>query len=154
MSIQDWAAIADVIGAAAIVVTLIYLAVQIRDGNREARANAIQAAIRNEIEVGAVIAPHGEIWNKVLSAEPLDAGAEVRTAIVLYNLLMTEAENRYYQFRSGYLDEQAWKSREASLERIVQLPIYDLWKGAPSSLNHSADFLDVLEKIRVPHVKT
>jgi hypothetical protein len=149
MSIQNWAAIAEVVGAVAIVVTLIYLAVQIRDGNREARANTIQAAIRNEMEVGAVIAPYAGIWDKVLTGEHLDPGEEVRTAIILYNLLLTESENRYYQFRSGYLDTQAWEGREASLRRIVQLPIYDVWKGTPGSLNHSADFLKVLEDLRV-----
>jgi hypothetical protein len=149
MSMQDWAAIADVIGAAAIVVTLIYLAVQIRDGNREARANTVQAAIRNEMEVGAVIAPHAGIWDKVLTGTPLDSGAEIRTAIILYNLLLTEAENRYVQFRSGYLDEQTWESRAASLHKIVQLPIYETWRRAPSSLNHSAEFLDALESMRV-----
>lgn len=148
MSIQDWAAIAEIVSAVAIVVTLIYLALQIRNSNRETRANTIQTAISNELEVAAVIASHAGIWDKVVTNDLLDDAVERRTGIVLYNLVMTEAENRYYQYRSGYLDVQAWEGRVASLRMLVRMNIYEPWKRSPGARGHSADFLGLLESLQ------
>lgn len=145
MSIEELGSFGEFVGSAAVVITLIYLAIQIRSTNRETRAATIQSALKSEMDNAAVLAQHAATWDKVLKGADLADGEEIRTGIVLYNLIMTEAESRYYQFRSGYLDTQSWEGRHASLRELVALPIYEIWKGSPGALNHSADFSELLE---------
>ena len=140
-------AIGEIIGAIAVVATLVYLSAQIRQSNREARASTLQAALRFEMEATGIVAQHGEIWDKVVTGKPLEKGGEMRTAIIIYNTVMTEAENRYHQFKAGYLDEQSWEGRYISLRRLADMPIYDIWKKSPGALNHSIDFLQLLDSI-------
>ena len=53
MSILEWAAVAEIVGAIAVVITLIYLAVQIRGSNLETRATTAQAALDSELFLSA-----------------------------------------------------------------------------------------------------
>ena len=148
MSIQDWAAIGEIVGAIVVVVTLIYLAAQIRDSNRERRAATVQATLDSDLFLGATIARHAGTWDKVLAGLPLESGKETRRALNLYNLIMIESENRHHQFNSGYLSAQIWEGRLASLRPIVVLPMFEEWKKTPGGLNHTADFLDLLHSLR------
>jgi len=142
-------AIGEIIGAIAVVVTLIYLSIQVRHSNREARASTLQAALRFEMEATGIIAQHGDIWDKVVTGKEIEEGGEMRTAIIIYNTVITEAENRYHQHKAGYLDQQSWDGRLASLQQIVKMPIYRTWKKSPGATNHSLDFLRLLDSIDV-----
>lgn len=140
-------AISEIIGAIAVVVTLVYLAIQIRQSNREARASTLQTALRFEMEATAILARHSSTWDKVVTGRPLDEGGETRTAIVIYNALMIEAENRFHQYQAGFLDQQSWDGRLASLRHLVRMPIYGAWKKSPGAMNHSLDFLNLVDSI-------
>ncbi len=43
MTLEEWAAVGEIVGGGAILVSLIYVAVQIRQANRNSRASAIQS---------------------------------------------------------------------------------------------------------------
>ncbi len=45
MSLQDWGAIGELLGGVAIIVSLLYVGLQIKHGNRETRANTLQATL-------------------------------------------------------------------------------------------------------------
>jgi hypothetical protein len=148
MSLQDWAAVGEIVGAIAVVVTLIYLAVQIRNGNRATRVATIQSALESEIHVSSIFATYADTWETVVTGMPLADGEERRRGIVLYNLLMVESEKRYHQFHAGYLDQKSWDARQESLRKIVALPIYTTWQSTPGAMAHSASFLSHLDRIR------
>ena len=141
-------AIGEVLGAIGVIVTLGYLAIQLRRSNEEARAATLQSTLDSEISMMSVLANHPDTMDKMLRGESLDGGKEARTANLLFNIIMTEAENRYHQFESGFLDMQSWEGRVASLRPIICLPIYETWRRSPGGLNHSADFLKFLENLR------
>lgn len=147
MELSDLASIAEIVGFVALVPSLIYVGLQIRKGNRETRAATIQSTLSSEMEMIAVLTEHAAVWDKVVTGDPLANGVETRKGILLFNMLMTEAENRYYQFDSGYLDAQSWEGRVFSLRPIVVLPMYELWRKSPGGMNHSADFLELLDSL-------
>jgi len=101
------ASIAEVVGAVAVVVSLVYLAIQIRSNTRAAKANAYQLAIQAEMETAVVFTDHADAWDKVMRGAGLAEGAEKRTGILLYNLLMLDSERRYQQYAWGYLQAQS-----------------------------------------------
>ena len=49
MSLQDWGAIGELLGGVAIIVSLLYVGLQIKHGNQETRANTLQATLDSEM---------------------------------------------------------------------------------------------------------
>ncbi len=142
-SLVEWASIAEILGAAAIVISLIFVGFQISDGNREARAATVQAALDSEMFFQAEILRYAGTWEKVSSGMPLSEGEEARRGIVLFNMVMTLNENRYLQMRSGYLEY-----RPGDLSVSVTWPIYETWKQSGGYLSRSPEFREFLEKER------
>jgi hypothetical protein len=141
-------AIGELLGAAGVIITLGYLALQLRRSNDQARAATLQQTLDSELALMSVLVEHTGIWDRVVRGEALENGEETRTATILYNMVVTEGENRYHQFESGFLDLQSWEGRVASFRPIVCLPLYETWKQTAGALNHSADFLNFLEDLR------
>ena len=120
---------------------------QINEGNQETRAATIQASADAEAFMIATMLNQSGTWNKVVTGAPFDSEEETRSGILLYNLLMTESENRFHQFNSGFLDSQSWEGRVASLRPLVRPPMFEVWKESFGALNNSAAFLALLDNL-------
>ena len=146
MTLEQYAWLAQLLGSVAVVISLIFVGIQLARANNESRAATMQAAMFREMENSFRFADHAGTWDKVMIGEPLE-GAELRRALGLFNALMTDCEYRYRQFKAGYLDAQTWEARNATLPSIVSLPIFRTWTQVVSGKNHSADFLAMLEDV-------
>jgi len=103
--------IGDFLGGMGVVITLIYLAVQIRQNTRSSRTESYQAAV-------AAISD----WTRTVGTEPascriLEAGSRDFEALspeerVQFNLIMASVvrnlENIHFQFTHGAIDESTW----------------------------------------------
>ncbi len=147
MKLTDWASIAEIIAAIGVIFSLIFVGLQINEGNQETRAATIQAASDAEAFMIATIVNHSETWNKVVTGALLESGAETRKGINLYNFLMVDTENRYHQFHSGFLDAASWEGRLSILQPIVRLPIFKIWGESFGAKGHSAEFLELLDSL-------
>jgi hypothetical protein len=145
--LTDYAAIAEIIASIAVIFSLLFVGFQVRDSNRQARANAIQDAASSEIQMSTVLAEHSETWEKAVSGEPFEEKSGLRKAIHLFNILMSDSENRFYQYRQGYLKDQTWQSRLRTLEASSNLPIFNHWRNSLSGQNKSDDFLAMLDEV-------
>ncbi len=105
--LSDWASIAEIIAAIGVIFSLIFVGLQINEGNLETRAATNQTVADAEAFMIATFANHSDTWNKVISGAPLESGAESRKGTILYNLLMVHTENQYHQFQSGFLDARS-----------------------------------------------
>ncbi len=140
--LSDWASIAEIIAAVGVVLSLLFVGFQIRDGNRETRAATVQAALDSELAVDAELLRYADTWQKLSTGVSLSDGAETREGIVLFNMLMTFYENRYVQFESGYLDEAP------NLETPVAFPFYDVWRKSGGATARSPRFLEYVDDLR------
>ena len=142
MSLQDWGAIGELLGGVAIIVSLLYVGLQIKHGNRETRANTLQATLDSEMSLQAEAMRYAGTWDKIVTGDHLADGEETRRAILLYNMMMTLYQNRYYQFKTGYLDHPPFT------EEVVTFPMYEIWRGSGGAKNRSAEFLEFLDRQR------
>jgi hypothetical protein len=140
------ASIAELIGAVGVIVSLIYLSIQIRSNTRATKSGAYQMTIQSEMDLASVFIEHADVWDKVLTGSPLAGGAETRTGILLYNMLMLDTARRYQQYAFGYLEAQAWDARRETLPTVVALPIFREWRNSLGARGHSADFLRILDE--------
>ena len=139
MSLQDWGAIGELFGGVAIIVSLLYVGLQIKHGNREARAATLQATLDSEMSFQAEAMRYAGTWEKIVTGVHLAEGEETRTAILLYNMMMTLYQNRYYQFKTGYLDHPP------VTEEAVTFPMYEIWRASGGAKNRSPEFLVFLD---------
>ena len=63
--------------------------------------------------------------------------------IVLFDMVMTENQNRVQQFEAGYLE-----GARTNVGSFVNLPIYDQWRASPGANGQTAEFLELLDEMR------
>ena len=127
--LREWALIAEIISAIAVVLSLIFLAFQIRDGTRQTALNtqAVQATALQQHFQQHTLLSLAQIQNPDLDAVLTKgqdglaglssdersnfipfAASEMRNHFVAYELM-----------RSGLLPESQWRTFEAALERLL-----------------------------------
>ena len=147
MELGQFANIAEIIGVLLVLVTLVFLTLQIRQNTKALRSTTIQAVLDSEMEFGKILIDYAGTWNKVLNAEPLADGEELRRAIILFNLFMINSESRYQQHETGFLEPQSWAARLQTLPKILALPIFKEWRASIGGRSHAEDFLELLDKL-------
>lgn len=153
MALEQFANIAEIIGVLLVTVTIVFLTLQIRQNTKALRSTTIQAVLNSEMEFGKILIEHAATWDKILGAVPLKEGEEQRRAIMLFNVFMIDSESRYQQYETGFLDPQSWEARLRTLPSVVRLPIFGEWRKSIGGLSHSADFLDMVDKLAQQHYR-
>ena len=155
MTIMELGALGEFVGSIAVLVTLLYLAVQVRhsrdlleESGRTTKANLSQSMASSEIGYVGHYLRYADIWQKVVDDEEIADQVDKRRAYQLFTLFMIEAENRYNVFMLGYMDKESWESREVATRICVNLSIYPDWKQTPGAYSRSAGFRDYLETLR------
>jgi len=143
MTLQDWGAIGEVIGAIAVVITLIYLAKEIRlnthamdEGRKLAlaqtyqmRADALQAMLVQAADsdnIGPIIIKLTGLGypEDVAALARLDE-SEWRRFRMWQIAQQTHWDNMHYQYQQGYLDREYYE--DAFKDRVVRLA--PTWKA-------------------------
>lgn len=145
---MNWAAISaigELLGAVAVIVSLIYLSGQVRHSSQVAKSTSLQTLLQSEMAFANMLLQNAEVWEKVLRGEPLADGKELREGVILYNLFMLESANRFAQYKNGYLDARDWANREQVLAKIVAWPIYTNWIESLGAKSNSTEFLALVK---------
>ena len=143
LKLFEWASIAEILGAVAVVVSLLFVGFQINDGNRETRAATAHAVLDTEMFLQAEMLRYAGTWEKVITGAPLAEGEEMMRGLVLYGMLHTQNENRYKQMKSGFLEY-----RPRPLLRSVGWPIYDRFTKSGGYLSRSPEYREFLDAER------
>lgn len=157
MNIQDWGAIGELLGALAVVLTIIYLAKQIRlntrameEGRRLALAQTYQmrSDALQDMLVRAADGDHlGPIIVKLTSQgypeniAALDSlSSEERGRFRLWQIAQqTHWDNMYFQYQQGYLDQEYFD--DAFRERVLRLA--PTWRALKLTGGRSSFFREI-----------
>ena len=142
--LSDWSSIAEIVAAIGVIISLLFVGLQVRDGNRETVAATMQTALELEMRLQSTVALHAGTMYKIRNGQELQEGEEVTRAIALYNMLMTVIENRFHQYNSGYLDRPVTDL----VTPVVKYPIYDAWRPTPAANSRSPEFLKLIDEVR------
>lgn len=141
-------AVGEVIGAVAVVASLIYLAGQVRHNNKLAKNNSLQTVLQSEMNFASIIMDNAELWDRIICGETFTDREERRKATILYNMYILDSANRFYQYKTGYLDNQNWEGRRQTLHSIVRWPLFEVWRDSLGASGHSQEFLNLIDEIR------
>lgn len=148
LKLADWSSIAEIVAAFGVILSLIFVGFQIRDGNRETVAATMQAALDSEILFQATVTFHADTWAKLTSGQELEEGEEATRGHLLYSMLMTVYENRFHQFELGYLDHPP-----SEVVVAANWPIYETWRLRGGAQSRSPEFLELLDEVRASSAK-
>ena len=135
--LSDWASIAEIIGALAIVISLIYVGIQVNESTR-----AVRSATANET-TAAISAWYIEIGNNQQAAELYARGmadpeslssGELAQFIYLTHGLILEYQAAYYLSEEGTLDQELRESITNNLAGVREMPGYQLYWSQRGSL--------------------
>jgi hypothetical protein len=105
-------AIGEIVGAAAVVVSLVYLALQIRTQNREARAASVHQVMHEySTAISRLHEPElADIW--VAAIEDFDSlSPSERLRFVIYlTVAVRSFEDAFFQWREGRLEDVVWRA--------------------------------------------
>jgi hypothetical protein len=143
-------AIGEIVGAAAVVISLIYLAAQIRTQNAEARLAAVR-----EISVGFRNAlttfTHGDLGELFARAnedyDSLTNGELIRLISALYPMFRVW-EEAYIQFERGRLEPRIWEPITRQFGSYFGYPAFErVWHIRKQHMDKSfREYADSLER--------
>jgi hypothetical protein len=142
MTIQDWGAIGEIVGAIAVLATLVYLAKQIRHSTDVSKVTIYHEAIEQIVHAGlepdfALLAVKSE-RGEALSPEEQMRSFSLATAFIYGHEILL------HLFRKGQVDEQLWENILANnmtyLKSDMVLPVL---KSRPGNL--SKELLTLIE---------
>lgn len=110
MTIQDWGALGELVGAVAVVVTLIFLTTQIRQNTKTMRATAVEAAMSRSADLYSALINDKELHallRRSLGGERLDDDEWGRVMLFHY-MNLRSVETALYQREQRLFDEQTF----------------------------------------------
>jgi hypothetical protein len=147
--IQELGNIGDFIGGIGVVVTLLYLAVQIRQNSRTVKAASAQAMLSSLAQTLSSLGASSQAARVFVigqtDVDQLTDDEQAQFALWLLGWFRI-LEQAYYQYRLGGLDPVLWDGHAAQLRSTMQSPAVRRWWAVRGPLFHPAfrRFIDEL----------
>jgi hypothetical protein len=132
MTIQDWGAVGEIVGAAGVIASLLYLAIQIRQSSRTARNATTQSIMSMSAHMNTAVA--GDISPtiaKMIAGAELNPDEEFR----YFSFLMAVFASHWqvhYQFEHGMIEAEIFEAYERRTIRTLERPGVLEWWGENS----------------------
>lgn len=145
MTLEHYAYLAEIIGVIVVVVTLIYLSVQVRQGKELLRSESRQAQVANDQNGVYRFVEHPELGRLFSQSETPTFEEKVKLQFWIIGQ-MRAREHEWLQHRSGAMDEETWMSyRDVIYFLLGTERARDLWKMCAPFFN--PDFAEVVDKM-------
>jgi hypothetical protein len=141
-------AISEIIGAVAVVVSLIYVAVQIRQNTRAVRGatlDAITAHQQAELRWSSDLAAE---FGKALEAPDTLSFEESWRLSEWLSSAFSARQNEYQQYRKGLLDQEVWESIQQIIGIIIGIDWVNDWWDEYGRKNLTREFVAEVEAMR------
>lgn len=140
-------AIGGMLGAIGVILTLIYLAIQLRQNTKAYQMAAIQDAMENSSRFSELLATHDELrrtfWIGLSNPEQLSADDTLRFVSIL-NIFMRRESVAFYLYKAGTMPEELWNARARTFSGALNQPGLKLYleTSAESLPNQFREFIE------------
>ena len=125
MTIQEWGAIGELIGGIAIIISLIYVGIQIKHSTRATEAAATQSFAEVDNAVVGLINLSNELADVLhRGAKGLSelVGGDIIRFMAFHDQLFTTYQAGYVQWKANTLDERLWATFKHTFVSLLQQP--------------------------------
>ena len=132
MNLQDLASIAEIAGGFAVLATLVYLAIELRDNTRVLKAKSTTDTAVDWSQWNTMMSEHPD---RVLFARSCDPNESLEnfdpteqvTLDFLGRGMMLKWASEFYQYEAGILDAESWKIWLTYCHSFLALPVWAAW---------------------------
>ena len=150
MTLMDTAqllgSLGDFVGAILIAVTVIYLAVQVRQNTRALQTQSRQAALSAGHAELLAIVEHPEIHLAQISADPLTAEEHIKLSHWLL-VVMRSREFAWLQYRNGAIDELQWALEVLVIQNVLRNHCNRAWWDSLGRLVFPGEFVAFVDNM-------
>ena len=129
-TLQDLGSLGEFVGAIGVVVSLVYLAQQMRQNTTSVRAASFNSMTENSIRIPEHSFRDADFADFLHRAER-DPASLSPMELVRWNAYMTAVYRHFgnlvYQYRVGVLDWQMWQSYRDTLKKHLHTPSWRAW---------------------------
>jgi hypothetical protein len=148
--LSDLAHLAEIVGAVAVVVSLVYVGIQVNDSvgaSRSASVNDANVALQNwYLEVGTNQQASALFYRGLMSAEALPTAEEEFQFLMTFHGVFLAFQNSYWLTEEGTLDPELLESLTAAILGVKDTPgMRRYWRQRKSYLN--ASFAEYVEQL-------
>lgn len=125
---MNWEAIGafgEIAGAIGVILTLMYLAIQLRQNTKASQIAAVQNSVENSARFSELVAEDEDLgrtfWVGLSNPEELNP-SEMRKFISIVNVFMRRESVAFYLYQEGTMPEKLWAARVASIEGALNQP--------------------------------
>jgi hypothetical protein len=148
MSISEWGAVGEVVGAVAVLVTLVHLTLQIREARRAMVATTQQNISDTSVDLFASLSTStalAEAFARAARGEALTPG-EKQQVSGWWSAVLRHAENMHYQYEQGMLPADLLEpSGRRIATGLLQMP-FALRSWRVNASDHRPEFVAWLEQ--------
>ncbi len=147
--LSDLAHLAEIVGALAVIVSLVYVGIQVKDSvgaSRSASVNDANVALQSwYLEVGTNEQASALFYRGLMSAEALPAAEEFQFLMTFHGVFLA-FQNSYWLTEEGTLDPELLESLTAAILGVKDTPgMRRYWRQRKSYLN--ASFGEYVEQL-------
>ncbi len=147
MTLQELGSLGEFVSGLAVVVTLFYLALQIRHNTRAVRSSMHQDMMESTLRIAESLSDNPEVGRIVLKADQ-DYDSLTESERIRFEAYAERVfgnfESAFYSYRNSLIEEDLWESWESSyLADIARQSMRRYWQDKhPLHLRDFMDFID------------
>lgn len=149
LKLSDWASIAEVVGALAIVISLIYVGVQVTDNTAAIRSTATNDATATMqawyLEMGSNRQASDVWFDGISSHVPIDTHDEFQYMMSMHSAMMG-MQNSYLLSQEGTIDVEFREATTRAIVAVKDLPGMDRYWRQRKEFFH-ADFAEYVDEL-------
>jgi len=151
LQLSEWAAIAEIIGTVGIVLSLVFVGIQVRDNTKATQAASYQAAAEFDhqllLTVGSDPDTAAVFHTYSRAPETLSGDTEIQGRY-LFGAVLRNLENFYIQNRLGTLSPASWETRQRLFEYVAVGPGYAAFLQSSTARTMSGEFVEYMDELR------
>jgi len=138
-----WSSIAEIISSIAILVTLIYLAIQTEQNTEAILANTNDTIIETDLNILNMLVANPEISLSMVKTEITEQEKGALTNWVV--VLLRTREHQWFQYKNGVLDQKVWESYLSGIGLNLSYPrTRRIWESLYSLNAFDNEFSEVV----------
>jgi hypothetical protein len=158
MNLQDMASIAEIIGGFAVLTTLIYLVIELRNNTKILKAEASNTSYIGWSEFNTMLSQHPDKQVLARAFDPMEAiekfdSIDQYTLACLGRTMILRFSASFFQYRAGVLDDANWHEHAIFCHSIFALPVWAaVWKEESKQPIYSQEFITAIDLASVESV--
>jgi Family of unknown function (DUF6082) len=127
MNLATLSAIAQIVGSAAILITLAYLAIQTRQNTIAIRGSTRHAVLGEEMDLLNKLIENPFLTH-VFSGDITDLTEDQKVQVGAYlRMIVRTREIHWFQYENGVIDEATWKSYRQPIKHMFSAEVTRAW---------------------------